>query len=193
MIEIDTHFGHWRGTLRLAAELAARTSRVEETHLGIHSSSIILSRTSLETYLNEGWFSLKGKTSGEPEYKRFVGLTVVERFSRFLTLTGIAKSQWVKELTTNISIVNQIRNFCIHYTGPNIKQITIGEISKRPALKARLDEIGDTPQSFLVNQYSSKFCLLSVAEAIAFVETSRSPGTPMSDEYAAFCQEILGE
>ena len=191
MNEIDTHFGHWRGTLRIAAELAERTSRVEETALSIQSSSIILSRTSLETYLNEGWFSLTGKTAGEAAYKRFVGLTVVDRFTRFLKLTRIAQGKRTQELRTNVSIVNQIRNFCIHYTGPNIKRVTIREIEKRPALMAKMDEAGDTPQSFLINQHSSKFCLYSVAEAIEFVEANRTPGTPISDEYAAFCEEFL--
>ncbi len=188
---VTTHYGHWRGILRIAAELASTTNRLQDVRLGTQSSAIILARTSLETYLNEGWFSLAGKSAIEPAYKRFVDMTVVDRYRHFLDLNHVLLDSECDKICTDISVVNQIRNFCIHYTGPTIKQKTHSEIKKRPELHQLLKQAGDTPQSYLINEHSSRFCLISVANAIVFVERMRSEKTPLSRDFIEFCEEFI--
>jgi len=190
MIHTSTHYGHWRGTLRIACDLAINESRNEETKFSTRCSSIVLARTSLEIFLNESWFSIPGNSSVQPSFKRYVNKTIVDRFKEFARIVKITDHTELNELYLDIDITNQIRNFCIHYTGPQIKQITSKAIKKRPQLNDLCLNVSGSPQTFLVNEHSVRFCLNSVVRAISFIEQNRATKTPLSAEYVDFCEGV---
>lgn len=124
MPRVETHFGHWRGLMRIAEKQLSSVGHTSDEQLSLHCASIILSRTSLETYLNEGWFSIRGQTSRGSKYKSYVGLHVVKRYRELLKMLKVAECPHEITLATDIILVNQIRNFCNHYTGVRITDTT---------------------------------------------------------------------
>ena len=188
--KIDLHYGHWQGTLNLAKEISSQRSNVEERQLSFYSSSIILARTALEIYLNEAWFSLPQINHNPHAYDKFVYTTVVKRYKKYSRACKIPSNDQLKALCADIDLCNHIRNFCIHYTGPHITDRIINAIKKRPEIDGALQNASDSPQTYLLNNFSANFCIKTVAKSIQYCEENRKPHTILSSEYIEHCRKI---
>jgi hypothetical protein len=187
---IDPHYGHWRGTLEVAAKLSKKISKVAEVQLSYHSSSIILSRTAIEIYTNEAWFTIASAVSQKAMFDRYVNLHVVDRLNELADLISVKKDAAYLSAIEDIELSNGIRNYCIHYTGPILKMNLISKLGRRLPSSSMVEFDPNDPQMLFINPAISKFCLDAARNVIMLFEQNRIFKTSLSAMYIKFCREL---
>ncbi|PWW01974.1 hypothetical protein DFR52_102639 [Hoeflea marina] len=192
-------FGHWRHMLKLAREQAKNSPRREADRLSCHSASIILSKTCLEIYLNEfyfiqihernfserdTYFSKKKKRMTKLGYKNFVDLHICERLE--VSLPAVSP-----ELMADVSLQNQIRNYCIHYTASDVKQQLELEFRAHPVLGGIFEFDVGSLQEMYINDKTALWCNNVSLKAIITIEEGQSKANSNSEIYIQNCLEIM--
>ena len=192
-------FGHWRRMLAIAREQANSTARREADRLSYHAASIILSRTCLEIFFNELYimqvhegilsnqithYSRKKKKRLKLNYSNFIDLHICER----LELTHPLAT---RELVDDVSLQNQIRNYCIHYTASDVKQQLSIEFSRHPAFRGADVVDATCPQQTYVNEHTAIWCNDVTLKTVVSVEEGQERGHSNSELNIEHCMDML--
>jgi len=185
--------------LAIAKMLSDTRRRRDEENLAAHSSSIILSRTALEIYLNEiyfffcknGMFQENSKImikysnrSIRLNYKNFVNLHILERAS-------LINHKTFDQYEASLSLVNQIRNYCIHYTTSTQKEVLIDQLEEFEDLFENCSSSNDSPQTLVVNQFTSGWCFRKSCEYIMASESLRNDPSAIAKANVSDCEVLL--
>lgn len=194
-------FGHWRHLLKLAREQSNSNTIRELDQLACHSASIILSRTCMEIFFNELYFmqthesvlssegthySKRKKKKITLNYNNFVSLHICERLE---VLYPNVKGDLLDEL----SLQNQIRNYCIHYTASNIKHKLEVDFEKFWTFGSETFQDERSPQQRYVNRATSTWCNDVTLRAIIAVERAQKKPHSNTNLNIEHCLEMLKE
>jgi len=192
-------FGHWRHMLSIARQQASSNYKRDADRLASHSASIILSRTCLEIFFNELYFlqihegilsssatfySRARQKRLKLTYRNFVNLHICERLE-------VTYPNASKELIDDVSLQNQIRNYCIHYTASEVKQQLESEFKQHPSFKDS-DLLAETsPQEVYINGVTANWCNEVTLKTVIAVEEAQTPAHANSELNIEHCTEML--
>lgn len=191
LANIALHYGHWRSTLIVAKELRTNQIYSKERQLAIFSSSIILSRTAIEIYLNESWFSSFPFDVEKDNFSKYINLYIVDRYKRHAHLCGIDDTARFQALAHDLDLCNLIRNFCVHYPGPRLRDRLSQRLEEINGFSDFLNLAHESPQEYVINQYTAEFCYRTTLNAIMYLECHRNLRNAMTDDYIQFCKDML--
>lgn len=195
MFSIGIHYGHWRETLRHARDFAIKQKRSDADQIAAYSTSIIMSRTALEIFLNESWSTFNTNQS-KRKYSEYTNTTVVSRYQKYIENIDVHPDRFkanVDRIKEKINLTNKIRNYCIHYTAQAIAKETEECLRGEQSLYSECANEATSPQTLLLNKRTADWCFHTVCEAIKFGEQYRSPRSAMSLDYIAFCEKVAGK
>lgn len=194
-------YSHWHHTLQRAVDLAKSRKRRESDQIATHSSSIILSRTALEIYLNELYhyvsltdgalLATEKRKNGKRvknllKYKNFANLHVLNR----MILFGVKKNDIVYR---NVEYLNHVRNYCIHYTTSEQKPVLKQSMQDFSHLTYQVAGKDAAPQMVAVNRTTAIWSVEIVCEAVKDIDQINSHHTGESRMNHEVCDYILGE
>ena len=192
-------FGHWRNMLDIAREQASAIFHREADRLSCHSASIILSRTCLEIYFNEIYFiqTHEGNLSDKQtfyshkkgkrvrlSYKNFVDLHICERLEVSFPLA-------TSDLINEVSLQNQIRNYCVHYTASDTKRQLELEFSAQSAFRELYSLGAGCPQEIYINRTTARWCNDVSLNTIIAVEEGQIKANANTELNIRHCQDLL--
>ncbi len=192
-------YGHWRQMLKIARDLASTSARRDSDSLSNHSASIILSRTCLEIFFNELYFlqihegvlserstfySHMKEKRYKLSYKNFVNLHICERLE--VTLPDPTEM-----LVNDVSLQNQIRNYCIHYTASDVKQQLTLDFNAHPNFQDIKAQGADTPQELYINKRTAEWCNSVALKTIIAAEEGQQQAHSNSEINIAHCLDLL--
>lgn len=192
-------YGHWRHMLKIARDLATTSACRESDKLSNHFASIILSRTCLETYFNELYFLQihEGTISERSTYyshmrekrcklshKNFVDLHICERLE-------VSHPNPKSTLIADVSLQNQIRNYCIHYTASDVKRQLSLEFNAHPNFNDAKLQGADSPQELYINEKSALWCNAVTLQTVISVEEGQQRAHSNSEINIAHCLDML--
>lgn len=192
-------YGHWRHMLSLAREQASAKHLREADRLAGHAASIILSRTCLEIFFNELYFlqvhegilsdqsthySHRRKKRLTLSYRNFVDMHICERLE-------VSHPSAPQRLIEDVSLQNQIRNYCIHYTASDVKKRLELDFSRHPKFSASAALEDVSPQEIYVNEDTSIWCNDVTLNTVIAVEEAQDRAHSNSELNIEHCKDIL--
>lgn len=192
-------FGHWRHMLDIARQHSSSDYKRDADRLASHSASIILSRTCLEIFFNELYFlqihegvlsssamfhSRARQKQLKLTYRNFVNLHICERLE--VTYPNASET-----LIDDVSLQNQIRNYCIHYTASDVKQQLANDFKQHPSFKDNDLHSQTSPQEVYINDVTAKWCNEVTLKTVIAVEEAQTPAHANSELNIEHCMEML--
>lgn len=192
-------FAHWRHMLQIARDQAYIKVYRDEDMLAYMSSSIIISRTCLEIYFNEMYFahlyegilaenddyySKRKKKKIKINYRSFVNLHICERLEILLPIVS-------NETMKDVSLQNQIRNYCIHYTTSNVKSQLESEFEDHHINNNINSTDFRSPQEVYINKKTALWCNDVALKTVIAVEEGQSKANANTEINIMHCLAIM--
>lgn len=117
-------------------------------------------------------------------YKNFVNLHICERLE-------VTARNPRHALVANVSLQNQIRNYCIHYTASDVKQQLTLDFNAHPDFKDIEDQSADSPQELYINKETAVWCNSVTLKTVIAVEQGQSEAHSNSENNIAHCLDML--